>query len=261
MKNLVNGNDNTAIGALSMSMATGVYPGYADNLHNDNINSDVVIEQDGNASTFFASTANLYGMTVKKNVTKTQFKFNSLSSILFFGRNSGENFQTGTRNTIFGSNAMKLFINGSNNVAIGSDAMGSNTYADKSVAVGYNANNTFDSDRNNAIGSEAMIGGNHNFSSAIGYRALGGSGDYCIGVGAYTLTTHDYQVALGARSSVESANSYKMVLGAVDGVNGATQSTSVGIGTTAPNAMAHIKGPDDLLILLEDSINNNGNTI
>jgi hypothetical protein len=75
-----------------------------------------------------------------------------------------------------------------------------------------------------------------------GNRALmtTGTGNTVIGPSANTSGTISNATAVGANSVVSQSNS--LVLGSVNGVNGATSNTSVGIGTTAPKASLEVAG-------------------
>jgi hypothetical protein len=66
------------------------------------------------------------------------------------------------------------------------------------------------------------------FNSFLGYEANTSAGDL------------SNAGAIGARAYVSTSNS--LVLGAIKGVNGATDSTKVGIGTTAPAYLLHVNG-------------------
>lgn len=234
----------------------GIYPGYSKSINglNQNFGSEASVYQDENSGTFTIDAGLIF--TISRKFGKTRFKFVNSGSNVFFGRNSGESFFSGYSNICFGSNAMKDILSGSYNVAIGSDVMLNNTYSDTTIAVGYKACDGFHAHTNIGIGAETCSGQYDN-SIAIGHQALtfGSGGSNCVGLGAYTKTNGSKQCALGARANVTSSDMADVVLGAIAGQNGATQSTSVGIGTTTPDAMLHIKGSGDLIIL-EDETNN-----
>ncbi|MEZ4858622.1 MAG: tail fiber domain-containing protein [Flavobacteriaceae bacterium] len=91
---------------------------------------------------------------------------------------------------------------------------------DKPTAINYYVSNT-------GVGRDALI------SNTTGAFNTGIGANSNVGVNNLTNAT-----AIGARSQVDSNNS--LVLGSVNGVNGATASVNVGIGTTTPVTKLHI---------------------
>ncbi len=169
---------------------------------------------------------------------------------------------TGTWNAAFGHQALYQ-NNGNGNTAFGHQALLSNYIPDANTAVGalslytnslgswntavgvtalYN-NNGF---KNVALGNSSLYlnetgGGN----TAVGNEALYGNviGNGNTGIGHMAGLSNgslDNATAIGAKAEVSQSNS--LVLGSVDGVNGATNSTKVGIGTTAPDTTLHVVG-------------------
>jgi carbonic anhydrase/acetyltransferase-like protein (isoleucine patch superfamily) len=132
-------------------------------------------------------------------------------------------FATGANNTGVGSNMMQG-LTGSNNVGMGPNTLFNATSADNNVSIGLQSMfNTSTGDDNTAIGHQAMITntiGDHNTS--LGYLS---------NVSANNLVNAS---AIGANSFVAQSNS--MVLGSINGVNGATVDSKVGIGTTTPDS-------------------------
>jgi hypothetical protein len=130
----------------------------------------------------------------------------------FLGFTAGK-LETGSRNSYFGSGAGQVSTGGFHNSFYGGQAGGANTTGDDNSFFG------LDSGLTNTTGS---------FNSAIGANA---------DVGAGNLTN---ATAIGARASVLASNA--IVLGQINGVNGATANTNVGIGTTAPLDTLHVNG-------------------
>jgi len=131
----------------------------------------------------------------------------------FFGSRAGM-FDTGNRNSFFGSSA------GESNFGDGSD------------------NSFF----GNVAGSFITHGsGNSYFGSGTGNTNRNGSNNTVFGafadLAADNLTN---ATAIGFRSSVSQNNS--LVLGSINGINGATADTNVGIGTTLPATKLHVSG-------------------
>jgi hypothetical protein len=180
------------------------------------------------------------------------------SSKVAVGRGALTNDTSANGNTAIGSFAMLQNRRGVNNVAVGAGTMASNTSGSRNVALGDSAliNNSFlvssgDHFTNNtAIGYKAL---QNNLPSAItdglNNTALGsqagqvntsGTGNTFIGSssnassGSLTNAT-----AIGFQSLAAQNNS--VVLGSINGVNGATASVNVGIGTNIPGARLHIR--------------------
>lgn len=117
----------------------------------------------------------------------------------------------GSENTALGSGAMGVTTTGSDNTAVGEEALTGNTTGSGNTAVGENAlEGNVTGSRNTAIGNGADV------ASAALVNAT----------------------ALGANARVDVANA--IVLGSINGVNGATSSVNVGIGTTTPEAALEV---------------------
>ncbi len=170
----------------------------------------------------------------------------------FFGWQSGQLNQVGEHNTYYGTHSGQNVNIGNENVAIGSYAL---QYSDnaagklgQSTVVGTYA--AFQNpDRVTAIGYFSRFGttpGNFNgrLSTSIGYRSLVGvENDTSVtAIGDYTVAANGLNnaTAIGSKSYVSASNC--LVLGSINGVNGATANTSVGIGTSAPSAQLHTTG-------------------
>lgn len=147
---------------------------------------------------------------------------------------------SGARNTALGTRALELFGTGSENTALGrfglrqlTDGSG-NTVAGNAALAGLTTG-----DFNTAMGDGALVlltSGNDN--TGVGFRAglttTSGNKLTLIGHRSEAASALNNAAALGAHARVDLSNS--LVLGSINGVNGATASTRVGIGTTAPDA-------------------------
>jgi endosialidase-like protein len=125
----------------------------------------------------------------------------------------------GTDNTAIGFGAFALNSTGSSNTAIGAGALPHGFMGNNNTAVGENSGTL-------ANGSPLLTG---NFNTALGGGAAWGTG---------TLSN---ATAVGANAEVDESNA--LVLGSIKGVNQATASTHVGIGTTAPRSVLEVAFP------------------
>jgi len=128
-----------------------------------------------------------------------------------FKRNTIRSGLFGTTNSSFGLNALNIGSTGTNNTAIGVDALKINTTGSNNTAVGKNAFSTINAGNNNtALGADTTTTSTIlENATAIGYKAMAG-------------------------------NSNVMVLGSINGVNGATSSVNVGIGTISPTTALEV---------------------
>lgn len=231
----------------------GIYPGYMDRISILNGPYAIILQNLSDAS--FSISLPDQNFQINRNPSRTKFKFASAFNNIFFGKNSGT-YISGHFNICFGSNVLQNAVQSDSVVVVGANVMNTNTYAYASVAAGYNSGNGYSSYEKIALGANST--GQDSFCIGIGREALysGSLGINCIGLGAYARTSGDNQTAIGARAEVTTIGSNKIVLGAVAGINGATENTSVGIGSTAPDATLHVKASGELL-RLEDSISSN----
>lgn len=155
--------------------------------------------------------------------------------------NTGGNFNTAT-----GYNVLYLNSTGTYNTASGANAMQYNTTGSSNTATGVNALWFTTGSYNTGVGKDVLLSnGTGSGNTAAGFQALNDNttGDYNVGIGYYAsvgsgaLTN---ATAIGARAQVNVSNA--LVLGSVNGVNGATSSVNVGIGTTSPTQKLEIGG-------------------
>lgn len=157
-----------------------------------------------------------------------------------FGANAGAN-NTGPYNVIVGANAAINKTAGSLNTIVGWFAGKSiSSPGDGNTLVGaQSGENTTANGLNSFFGEKSgqgnTTGGENTF---IGDRAgiTNTTGFYNTTLGAYSNVGSaglQYATAIGHRAQVNQSNS--LVLGSINGVNGATSNTNVGIGTTAPS--------------------------
>ena len=157
---------------------------------------------------------------------------------------------TGSQNTASGVGALLSNTTGSNNTATGVEALEGNVGGSNNTATGYlafyagmNANN------NTAIGFETLPYSTGSNNTALGAYAgsvtttqtVTESGNTYLGylTGTGTQGSLNNATAIGANAEVTASNA--LVLGSINGVNGATASTNVGIGTTAPGSTLEVQ--------------------
>jgi len=124
---------------------------------------------------------------------------------------------TGSYNTASGDRALAISTTGSNNAAGGEDALSNNTTGSNNTGMGAEAGTTRDT---------SGVTGNYNTFLGAFSRPFTG-----------TLTN---ATAIGAQAEVDVSNA--LVLGSISGVNAATTSTNVGIGTTSPAFTLDVHG-------------------
>lgn len=151
---------------------------------------------------------------------------------------------TGRSNSMLGLGAMYFNTSGSGNVAMGVRSLHDNQTGNGNVAVGDSALFRNTNNFNSAVGRFSL----YNTTSGTLNTALGfqsgtanntGTRNIFIGANANTsVSSITNAAAIGANAYVTNNNS--MVLGSINGINGATASTNVGIGLTNPFARLHV---------------------
>ena len=202
-----------------------------------------------------ASTSNFIGTT---NSNPLNFKVNNTTAgklatdNTFFGYQSGLNMTTsGTQNVFVGESAGKQMSSGNSNVALGSNALynygNSSTFGNGNVAIGKYAMFYYPTggENNVAVGRSAYSlphsgGGSENVFVGHSSDAGNTSPSNVVAVGASSKVIADNATAIGYRAYANVANT--LILGQVNGVNGATENTNVGIGTTTPSERLEVNG-------------------
>jgi hypothetical protein len=158
-----------------------------------------------------------------------------------FGTEALYSNTTGTANSGIGDFALPVNTTGSYNTASGAQALYSNTTGGNNTASGVNALQANTKGGNNTVSGVSALYFNTTGSSntALGYQAgnnnnVSQSNDTFVGANALagSQTNLSNASAVGANAEVDQSNA--MVLGSINGVNGATADTAVGIGTTTP---------------------------
>jgi hypothetical protein len=166
------------------------------------------------------------------------------SSNSFFGGNAGQNTTSGGFNAFFGNDAGQANTTGANNSFFGGLAGNSNTACCNAFFGGTSGLSNTTGQFNTFMGYSA--GFNHQ-AGAGGFTNLNNTGSSNTLIGALASVTDpnpSNATAIGANALVSQSNS--IVLGGVNGVNGATADTNVGIGTTAPLGRLDVRG--DILL-------------
>jgi len=170
--------------------------------------------------------------TIIGNETGYNLSNSAASENTFIGRRAGYFMTTGKENVAIGFNAlycyggggMGTWPGGNGNVAVGKWAMFNPTSGDYNVAVGYDA---------------YSLPHTGSYNVFIGYSADGESSynpSNSVGLGAYSEVRGSNAVAIGYRAYAPNDNT--IILGGIKGVNGATATSNVGIGTTSPSQSA-----------------------
>jgi hypothetical protein len=252
---------NTSIGAYagyftSSSFGENVFVGYRSGFYNSNGIYNVFLgsnagylNNSGSYNIFIGAGA---GYDNTSGLSNTFMGYSSgannttANANTFIGNLSGFSNTTGANNSFLGSGTGTSNTIGANNSIVGSGA-GYYTNASDNAFFGYYAgrnnssadNNTFigrSSGENNTIGhSNTFIGRSAGTRNDTGFNntAIG----YLSGSGINNLFNAS---AIGYRARVSSSNS--LVLGSINGINGATATIKVGIGTTNPDYLLHVNG-------------------
>ncbi|MBK8701219.1 MAG: hypothetical protein IPN29_17445 [Saprospiraceae bacterium] len=166
---------------------------------------------------------------------------NTTDFSMAIGSQAGWQNTTGKDNLGVGFSTLYNMVTGNDNVAVGAGALEANTLS-RNTALGANAMDDNNGADNTAIGFNAMSGSNDTSSCgvAVGANALSlnlpASNNTAMGYNTNVANGVSNAVVIGANAFAASSNA--VVLGSVQGVNGASTSIQVGIGTTTPHASA-----------------------
>jgi hypothetical protein len=164
----------------------------------------------------------------------------------FFGWYAGYSTTTGGENTFLGGAAGSTNTTGSNNVFAGRLTGSGNTTGSNNSAFGFYSFGT------NTVGAHNSIFG----ASAGGFMTTGNRNTFIGTSSGSSSTTESNNTLLGNQSDISAgitnstaignqakvSQSNSLVLGSINGVNGATADTNVGIGTTTPASKLHVNG-------------------
>jgi hypothetical protein len=249
------GNNNSFVGANSgLNNTTGAFnsffgvsAGFQNNTSNDNsfFGYNAGSQNTGGANAILGSGNSFFGSQAGSNNT-TGFH-NS-----FFGQDVGSGNTTGNGNSFFGRSAGSFNTMGVANSYFGELSGLYNTTGENNSFFGNGAGQGVNSQNNTG-------GGNSFFGADAGKNNTSGNANTFVGESAGLSNSVENNntfigyladgavgitnaTAIGAKASVTQSNS--MVLGSINGQNGATADTKVGIGTTRPNAKLQVTGGD-----------------
>lgn len=219
----------------------------------------------GSTNTFVGEQAGFANVTGAGNtfVGESAGLAATASNNTFVGQNAGRAVTTATANAFVGQNAGAAATTGGENTFVGQSAGATATTATQNTFVGQRAGTVTTGSQNTFVGDDAGAGNSTgtnntllgqdaglsnttgNFNTFVGDTAGNsntiGSGNTLLGqlsnVGFGNLTN---AAAIGYRATVAQSNS--IVLGSINGLNGATSDTRVGVGITAPADPLHVAG-------------------
>lgn len=204
------GSYNIFVGAAAgydnTSGANNTFLGYASGTNNTTAASNTFV---GAGSGFTNTTGNQNSFVG----AEAGYSTTSASNNTFFGFRSGRAVTTGAGNTVFGNYAGLKTTTGNHNVFGGLSAGENNTTGRENTFLGRAAGVT------NTTG---------NGNTSLGFFAGPATGNLI------------NAAAIGYRAHVRVSNA--IVLGSVNGVNGATATIKVGIGTNSPAYLLHVNG-------------------
>ncbi len=273
----VNGNNNLAVGAEALyrnvSGSANIALGSRASFSNIDGTNIVAIGD----SALFNNTGS-YNMAIG---TKALFANSSGVSNTALGSQSLSNNSTGSQNTAVGRIALFANTTGIQNTAIGNQASRYNQTGSANTALGFQSlfSNVANSN-NTAVGNGSLAVSTADDNTAVGHSTLNdnttGISNTAVGKDALaTNTTGSYNTAIGYRANTWGANftnataiganaqagcSDCVVLGAVNGYNGATASSRVGIGMTNPQKTLHVNPNGSGGILIGNNMTTGGYT-
>jgi hypothetical protein len=206
------------------------------------------LNSEGNSNSFIGVAAGYNNTTGDNNSFLGQQAgyFNSDgNSNSFVGYQSGYKNNTGSYNSFLGYQS-GYNTTGSYNSFLGMQAGYSNTTGSQNSFLGYAAGSSnTKGGYNSFLGSFAGYNTTGSYNSFLGteagyYNTTGSNNSF---LGYYANPSIDNLTnasAIGSNAYVSASNS--LVLGSISGVNDATASTKVGIGTSAPAYLLHVNG-------------------
>ncbi len=214
------GSNNTAIGFQDLWVNTTGYYNTALGFQALQSNTTAFDNAALGTNALYSNTTGIYNTATGANAlqSNTTGIYNTAT-----GANALQSNTTGNDNAALGTNALYSNTTGYNNAVLGNAALYSNTTGYNNAALGYEAGYTTVSANANTTGS------NNTF---LGYESGPGS-----------ATQLQNATAIGTNSVVNESNA--LVLGCINGTNGCTATTKVGIGTSTPSAVLTVQSGTD----------------
>jgi trimeric autotransporter adhesin len=243
-----NGNFNTATGYLALKSNTIGSSNTANGnsaLFSNTIGSSNIAN--GNRA-LYSNTTGSANIAIGEHSLNANISGNDNTAL---GSVSLANNTIGYSNVAIGRSSLAHNIAGNNNTATGFEALTENIGGNDNTATGFGALKKNTSGfRNTAVGYNAISGSSYGYNNCgFGYNA----GPNYFNFQLYNSTfiganSNGWQLgsaltnatAIGANALVERGNA--MVLGSIAGINGASSSINVGIGTTDPISRLHVVG-------------------
>jgi len=210
---------------------------YIQNRDTPQPNTNFNIEGNGTvAGTLTAAFLSIAGGISASNInvsSATGYKIDGVTALSMGNCNTAAGhhaglFNSGTCNSFFGQNAGRQSSSGGENSFFGAGAGYLNAGGNENSFFGVLSGNNSQGNKNSFFGVRAGLGN------------LGGNSNTLFGYTSQAVGTLTNATAIGANSQVNQSNS--LVLGSINGVNGATADTNVGIGTTTPANRLHVNG-------------------
>ncbi|MEY2509694.1 MAG: trimeric autotransporter adhesin [Verrucomicrobiota bacterium] len=229
------GSSNTS-GQLNVFLGQGAGAFNDSGSNNNFVGQAAGFTSNGNANNFFGWHAGFGNSSGNNNAFfgDQAGAANTASNNAFFGSGAGSTNSAGTQDSYFGINAGNK-TTGSFNSFFGAGAGQFTTTGTGNTFMG-----NISGSKNTAGTSNSFFGGNtgNSLTTESHNVLLGDSSDGAAGI--------TFSTAVGPNAKVTASNS--LVLGGINGVNGATADTNVGIGTTAPNSTLQVNGSMSLAI-------------
>ncbi len=257
---------SSLLAAFSQNVGIGTTnPFFKLDVRNGSINTDsvyrigtnTVLAVPGTGNLFVGKDAGRLNTGVDNTFSGDQAGYSNSAGLdnSFFGKSAGYSNNMGSANAFFSGSAGYSNTSGSYNSFFGGAAGYANTIGFDNSFFGLNAGYTNISGNSNSFfGRSAGYNTTGNLNSFFGISAgtsnTTGSNNTALGSIANVSTgTLNNATAIGYRSYVSQDNS--LVLGSINGINGATSSTKVGIGTSAPLTPLDIKSASASILRLD----------